>query len=59
MKCYICGETFDKAKYGRNRLVEIFMFLISIPLFFIPLIIYYIATPRWRCPYCGNKIIKI
>jgi len=57
-KCYKCSSQIEHLSYGRNILIEIILFLISIPLFLIPLIIYYICVPRWVCPVCGSKYKK-
>ena len=56
MKCYICNGEFKKPQYGRNFLLEILLFIFTLPLLLIPLFIYYLATPRWKCPHCGNKV---
>jgi len=59
IKCTNCNYQ-GKAKYGRNVLIELMLFLFTWWLFFIPLFLYYGFTKRWICKECGCKyVIKI
>lgn len=49
--CANCGYQ-GKAKYGRSQPLELILFLF----FFIPGVIYHLATPNWKCPNCDRRI---
>lgn len=58
VKCPIC-QYEGGAKSGRNMLIELFLLLTTWFLLWIPLVIYYGATPRWVCPKCRcENVIK-
>lgn len=58
IKCPNC-EYEGKAKYGRNRLIELVLLLTTWWMLWIPLWLYYGLTKRWICPRCSYKeVIK-
>ena len=54
-KCYNCGGEF-KMPEERNFFIEFILFSTTWWMLWIPLIIYYIVIPKYRCPLCKVRL---
>ena len=54
-RCYNCEQEF-RAPLERNFIVEIILFFTTWWMLWIPLIIYYIVIPKYRCPNCKVRL---
>ena len=57
-KCFSCKQEF-RGPLERNFIVEIILFCTTWWMLWIPLIIYYIAIPKYRCPNCKVRLSTI